>query len=297
MPKGLILVNAYYHTPEIGYQPARMQEELAKRGVPADILPTDGFPARVAGGRLRAACSGYDFCVYLDKDRYILRALELAGMPVFNGYETVTVCDDKMLTALALAKAGVPQPDTLPGPLCYRSEAALGKDTYARMARLLGEPFVVKESFSSLGAGVHLVGGEGEFAALWEQIKLRPWLAQAYVAESRGRDVRVIVVGGRALGGMLRQSGGTDFRSNVAAGGSAAAFPPDDALRTLAERAAAAVGAAFCGVDVLFGKDGYLVCEVNSNAYYGAFERATGQNVAGAYADYILHSLCGRAAQ
>lgn len=41
MPKGLILVNAYYHTPEIGYQPARMQEELAKRGVPADI-PADG---------------------------------------------------------------------------------------------------------------------------------------------------------------------------------------------------------------------------------------------------------------
>lgn len=139
-------------------------------------------------------------------------------MPVFNGYETVTVCDDKMLTALALAKAGVPQPDTLPGPLCYRSEAALGKDTYARMARLLGEPFVVKESFSSLGAGVHLIGGEEEFAALWEQIKLRPWLAQAYVAESRGRDVRVIVVGGRALGRHAAAVGGTDFRSNVAAG-------------------------------------------------------------------------------
>ena len=82
-----------------------------------------------------------------------------------------------------------------------------------------------------------------------------------------------------------------------AAGGSAAAFPLDDALRTLAERAAAAVGAAFCGVDVLFGKDGYLVCEVNSNAYYGAFERATGQNVAGAYAEHILCSLRGRAAQ
>lgn len=291
--KGLILVNAYYHTPEIGYQPARLREELAARGVPADILPTDGFPVRIGGAGVSLAFAGYDFCVYLDKDRYILRALEQSGLPVFNGYETVTCCDDKALTALALAAAGVPQPKTLPGPLCYRSEAKLGAGMFARAAELLGLPLVVKESNSSLGAGVHLVENEREFSALWEKIKLRPWLLQEYVAESRGRDVRVIVVGGRALGAMLRTSGGADFRSNVAAGGSGQPFPLDGALRSLSERAAKALKADFCGVDVLFGREGYLVCEVNSNAYYGAFERVTGLNVAGAYAEHILRAVRG----
>lgn len=292
MPKGVIFVNAYYHTPAIGYQPARLREELSRLGAEAEILPTDTFPARIEGNRAQISLDRYDFCVFLDKDRYILRAIEQTGMPVFNGYRTVSLCDDKMLGALALAEAGVPQPKTLPGPLCYRPEAALGKETYARAAAYLGEPLIVKENNSSLGAGVHLVAGEEEFAALWERIKLRSWLMQEYIAESRGRDVRVIVIGGRAIGAMQRTSAG-DFRSNVAAGGSAAAFPLGEELRAVAEGAARAVGAHFCGVDVLFGKNGYLVCEVNANAFFGAFESATGINVARAYAEHILAALRG----
>ncbi len=291
MPKALIYVNAYYHTEQIAYQPARLREELAARGVCAEIAQTDALPVRVEAGGVRADTAGYDLCVYLDKDRYILRALESTGMPVFNSYKTVTLCDDKMLGALALAEQGVPLPETVPGPLCYRGEARLGGQTYARACALLGLPFVVKESNSSLGAGVHLIESEAQFCALWERIKLRPWLMQKFIAESRGRDVRVIVVGGRALGAMLRTSQG-DFRSNVAAGGSGAAFPLDAALCAVAERAARAVGADFCGVDVLFGKEGYLVCEVNSNAFFGTFERVTGLNVAGAYAKHIVKK-CG----
>ena len=294
--RGIIFVNAYYHTSAIGYQPARIREELGRRGVPADIAETDSFPVSVGRKDIESAVKGYDFCVYLDKDRYILRALELAGMPVFNGSRTVELCDDKALTALALAEAGVPQPKTLFGPLCYRSEAALGKQTFARAAALLGTPFVVKESNSSLGAGVHLAESEEGFAALWEKIKLRSWLMQEYIAESRGRDVRVIVVGGRALGAMLRTSGGADFRSNVAAGGSGSAYPLDAELCAVAEGAARAVGADFCGADVLFGKDGYLLCECNSNAFFGTFEQATGLNAAGAYADHILAKMRGERA-
>ena len=47
----------------------------------------------------------------------------------------------------------------------------------------------------------------------------------------------------------------------------------------------------YCGIDLLFGKEGYLLCEVNSNAYFKALEGATGVNVAAAYVKHILKKL------
>ena len=48
----------------------------------------------------------------------------------------------------------------------------------------------------------------------------------------------------------------------------------------------------YCGIDFLFREDGSpVVCEVNSNAFFHAFERATGINVAQKYAEHILSRL------
>jgi len=47
----------------------------------------------------------------------------------------------------------------------------------------------------------------------------------------------------------------------------------------------------YCGVDVLPDKDGYLLCEVNSNAFFDGIESVTGINVARAYAEYIFNEI------
>ena len=57
----------------------------------------------VEDGEIKSCISGYDFCVFLDKDKYALKGIEKLGIPVFNAYEPITVCDDKMLTFLKLA--------------------------------------------------------------------------------------------------------------------------------------------------------------------------------------------------
>ena len=291
--RGVALVNAYYQTDEIMYQPRRMQEEFAALGVELEILSADAMPFCVEGGALRSSLAKYDFLVFWDKDKYLLAAAEAAGMPVFNGCYGVTVCDDKMLTFLALADHGIPMPKTLPGLLCYRPEAQLSQAALARAEAELGYPLVVKESYGSLGAGDHLVRNRGELAAVMERVRLKPHLMQQFIGESAGRDVRVVVVGEEALGGMLRTSEG-DFRSNLARGGRAEPYPVDGGTAALAVKIARILRLDYCGIDFLLGREGLLACEVNSNAFFGGFERTTGVNVAKKYAEHILRTLAAR---
>ena len=108
-----------------------------------------------------------------------------------------------------------------------------------------------------------------------------------------GSCKRVIVVGGRAVGAMRRIAQG-DFRSNAELGGRAESVSPDGEAVRIAERAAALLGLDYCGVDLLPTADGYLLCEVNSNAFFGTFERVTGINVAARYAEHIIAAMSAR---
>ena len=90
---------------------------------------------------------------------------------------------------------------------------------------------------------------------------------------------------------MLRTSDGKNFRSNIAAGGRGEKYELGSDGAHLAECAALAVGAEYAGVDLLFGDDGFIVCEVNSNAFFGGFESAVGINVAGEYARYVTDAV------
>ena len=287
--KGLILVNAYTQNEHELNQPRRIRQELAGLGVPCDLLRNDFVPAWIAGGvRADAAC-GYYFCVYIDKDRYVPRLLEGAGMRLFNRARAVEVCDDKMLTHIALADA-VPMPATLPAPLCYTAGAPLSEELIGRVEELLGYPVVVKECYGSLGKGVHLARDRAQLHEIAARLQGRPHLFQKFVAESAGQDMRVIVIGGRAVGAMRRISQG-DFRSNAELGGRGEAARLDPAVAAICERAAQALGLDYCGVDLLFSADGPLVCEVNSNAFFGTFERVTGINVARLYAQHIVNTM------
>ena len=107
-----------------------------------------------------------------------------------------------------------------------------------------------------------------------------PMLFQEMVTESRGRDVRVNVVGDRVVASILRQSQNGDFRSNLTLGGSMETYTPTPAEAKLALDAVRELGLTFAGVDVLFGAEGPLICEVNSNAHFKTTLTCTGVNMA-----------------
>ncbi|MGN1061047.1 MAG: RimK family alpha-L-glutamate ligase [Candidatus Coproplasma sp.] len=288
--KGFILQNAYFDAVEYESQARRIKEELNLLGVECDVI-RNRYGDITVDKNIITAFSGYDFCVYLDKDKYLLKALEKLGMRTFNGFDAIEVCDDKMATHLALSGNGVDMPTTIPAVLCYDAAVKVGENEAEIIEKTLGYPLVIKSSYGSRGAGVYLIKDRARLIEKMNEMKSVPHLFQKFIPESYGKDLRVIVIGGKVLGGMLRQSEG-DFRSNVALGGSAKPYPVDEKTQTICEKCARLLGLDYCGIDVLFGKDDTpYICEVNSNAFFYGFESATGINVAKAYAEYIINTI------
>ncbi|MGN0805689.1 MAG: RimK family alpha-L-glutamate ligase [Candidatus Coproplasma sp.] len=288
--KGFILKNAYFDVVEYETQAQRIKDELIALGVECDIIRNDYGCVKVDKD-VYTAFGRYDFCVYLDKDKYLLKALEKANVRTFNSYEAIEACDDKMATCLALSRNGIDFPTTIPAVLCYDGNVVIGEDKAEPIERELGYPLIVKSCYGSRGSGVYLVENRAELLKKMNDLKTTPHLFQRFIPESYGKDLRVIVIGGRVLGGMLRQSE-SDFRSNVALGGKATPCPVSERVQALCERCAELLGLDYCGIDVLFGKDDTpYICEVNSNAFFYGFERATGINVASSYAEHIVKTM------
>ena len=289
--KGVILTNAYKDIPQTRSQCARLKEELEKLHVSIDIMRNDFFAANItSGGEIASKLSGYDFCIYLDKDKYISYMLEKAGIRLFNSARAIELCDDKMTTALALSNSGIPMPKTLPGLLCYDESAPLNEQALRIVEEELGYPVIVKSSFGSMGTGVFKAENFEELKGAASALKMQPHLFQQYIAESAGRDIRVIVIGGKAVAAMERISGG-DFRSNIAIGGRGLKIDMPVQVKEMAEKAAALLNLDYCGADILFGKEGFYLCEVNSNAFFDGIEAATGVNIAKLYANHIAKTM------
>ena len=288
--KGLLAINAYDRSADYLYQPFRLKEEFAKKGVDVDVRRNDEFSAYIKDGDIVSRLTEYDFCIYFDKDKYISSMLSALGVPTFDSCEGIAVCDDKMTTYLSLAGKGIPMPNTLAGLLCYNKDEKVKEETLDRIENILGYPLVAKTSFGSLGQGIYLVKNREELRLIAEKLKTVPHLFQEFIESSYGKDLRVIVIGDEVVGGMLRSSD-IDFRSNVGSGGKGEKYVPDEEAMALSLKIAKILRLDYCGIDLLFGKDGPVVCEVNSNAYFKTFEAVVGVNVAEKYVDRVLSVL------
>lgn len=288
--KGIVLLNAYTKSAGANRQASRIAEELNALGVQTEMRLNGAFDADIFSSRVRLAQKP-DFVVYLDKDKYLSRLWEKEGVRLFNSADGVEVCDDKMLTYIALANGGVEIPDTLPAPLCYYPDARVREEYCRVVEERLGYPLVVKKSFGSWGMDVNLIQNFAELTKIAEEYKLFPHLYQQYIAAKRGEDTRVLVIGGKAVAAMRRRNDG-DFRSNIELGGRGYPAEITKSYREISERAARLLSLDYCGIDLLEGEDGRpIVCEVNSNAFFNEAEKVTGVNIAGAYAAHIAREM------
>jgi ribosomal protein S6--L-glutamate ligase len=112
-------------------------------------------------------------------------------------------------------------------------------------------------------------------------------LIQRFIAESKGRDIRALVVGDRVVAAMRRRAAADEFRSNLHRGGSSEVVELDKEFERVAVKSAQIMGLRVAGVDMLEGDDGPLVLEVNSSPGLEGIETATGLDIAGAIIDYI----------
>ena len=162
-------------------------------------------------------------------------------------------------------------------------------DVLPAIERVGGAPVVIKLLEGTQGIGVFLAPDTRVASAIIETLQSAKQnvLIQAFVEESRGRDVRALVVGDRVVGAMRRTAAGDEFRSNVHRGGTVEAVDLDEEYEATAVRAAQIMGLRVAGVDMLEGTDGPLVMEVNSSPGLEGIEEATGLDIAGEVVDFV----------
>lgn len=288
--KGIIIVNAFLRPNESVRQAERMKKEFSDLGVTVDIVNDGAVKSMIKNGKIQTELA-VDFALFLDKDKYLSYELENAGIRLFNSHAAIRACDDKGETCLLLSGSGLKIPDTVFGALSYSEKDEEDIEYAEKIAKKVGFPIVVKESFGSMGKGVYKADDVDGLVRILSKIKNRPHIFQKYLGKNAGEDIRVIVIGGRAVSAIKRKNP-SDFRSNVALGGSVEKIDLSDEFKSAAEKAATVLGLDYCGVDLLVGDDGSpFVCEVNSNAFFEGFERATDINVAALYARHIINCV------
>jgi tetrahydromethanopterin:alpha-L-glutamate ligase len=210
----------------------------------------------------------------------ILHAAREVGVLVWNDARAIERCVDKSMTSFLLARAGIPTPPTW--AVESRDDAAA---VVAREAA--GSPLVLKPLFGSQGRGLRLIRTPDD---LPDPDAVRGvYYLQRFVGVDRDgfHDFRLLVSRGRVIAAMARHS--ADWITNVKQGGRPVAVAANEEMRDVAVRAAAAVGASFAGVDVLYDGDGRVtVLEVNSMPAWSGLQKVTSFDIAAVLAGDVI---------
>ena len=163
------------------------------------------------------------------------------------------------------------------------------RDILPAIQRVGGTPVIIKLLEGTQGIGVLLAESQRTAEGIIEllQSQRQSVLIQKFVAESKGRDIRAFVVGDQVVGAMRRVAQGQEFRSNVHRGGKTEQVELDPEYAGTAVRAAQIMGLRVAGVDLLEGKDGPQIIEVNSSPGLEGIETCTQLDIAGAVIDYL----------
>lgn len=274
------------------YSTARLREAAAKRGLDVKVLDTLKFSIDVERGdphlyyrsrklspydavlpRIGASITYYGTAV--------VRQFEQMDVFCANSSLSIVNSRDKLRSMQMLSRHHIGIPQT--------TFARHKADVLPAIERVGGAPVVIKLLEGTQGVGVILAENVKVAEAIIETLQStrQNVLIQKFVAESKGRDIRAIVVGDRVVAAMRRVAQGQEFRSNVHRGGRTEVVELSEDYLQTAVRAAQIMGLRIAGVDMLEGKDGPQVMEVNSSPGLEGIETATQLDVAGAIVDYI----------
>lgn len=191
----------------------------------------------------------------------VVKMLESMNVLCVNSSESLNNTADKLLT---FQKLGADAYDFLfPKTVLMTSKT---KPTF--IASELGFPCVVKVMHGSKGKGVVLIKTEKELENILDIYAAMNFddhiLIQECIAASKGRDMRIMLSGGKFSTAYIRDNG-DNFKSNLSQGGDLQFITPPDGVIEIAEKAAAVLDIYFGSIDFLFGEnDTYYICEANS---------------------------------
>ena len=217
------------------------------------------------------------------KSMHVTALLENNGIRVVNSFNSAVVCGNKLLTSIALSKAGVPTPKTL---------VAFTEDSAIKALEKVGYPAILKPVVGSWGRLIAPLKDLESARAILETREFMFPLYQVFyiqeMIENLLRDIRCFVIGDRAVAAMYRYPSPGEWRTNVARGGRAEACEITPELERLCVKAVEAVGGGAFGVDVMETPDGLVVHEVNYTTEFKALTESAGVDVPGLILDHVI---------
>ena len=211
----------------------------------------------------------------------VVRHFEQMGVFTLNSSQSINVSRDKLRASQILSRHDLGMPPTA----FVRDKSAI----LPAIQEVGGAPVIIKLLEGTQGLGVILADTVKSAQAIIETLQStrQNVLIQKFVSESKGRDIRCIVIGGRVVAAMRRVASGDEFRSNVHRGGRVEAVELDEEYERTAIRAAQILGLRAAGVDMLEGEHGPQIMEVNSSPGLEGIEKATKVDVAAAMIEHL----------
>ena len=269
------------------YECDRLKEEAAHSGIDLEIYAPEQFDLTVTREdkqsilldgkpvdlpdfvipRLGASTTYFSLAV--------VRHLERLGVYSVNSSQSIETVRDKLFAHQILAEAGLPVPKTM------LVKFPVDVD---RVEKLIGFPVVVKTLSGSHGSGVFLSENRQSFKDLMQLIEVSNSsmniILQEYIEPSKGRDLRVLTIGGRVAACMERTAASEDeFKTNFSAGGEVKRFDVNPEIEWLATQTSQKLDLDFGGIDLLFGKDHFYICEGNSSPGFKGIESVCDINI------------------
>ena len=276
------------------YESTRLVESFANKGIEARMCHPDDFDIIVDRDIHRGIkYKGEDLELpklvlvrlgagILPFQLAVVRHFEQAGVPCINGSLPIETVKDKLRTSQILSRSGLPIPNTMMVRLPIDD---------GLVENNIGFPCVVKVVTGSYGEGVYLCERKRDYKKLMEFIdnigNKKTMIVQEYLGERVGEDLRVLVIGGKVIGAMRRTAPEGDFRANITNGGTGENFPLTEEIEYLARETVRSLNLDIAGVDLLFDKRGFRVCEANSNPGFKGFETYCGVDVADLITEYV----------
>jgi ribosomal protein S6--L-glutamate ligase len=232
--------------------------------------------------RIGASITGYGLSV--------VNQFDMMGVPILNNSVPIARARDKLRALQLLSRFGIDIPRTV---MCrYREEVPLAVEQVG------GLPCIMKLIQGTQGVGVLIASTmtevEGMLDTMWtlgQEI-----LLQELIAESRGKDVRALVIGDRVVAAMRRTAREGEFRSNLHRGGEGQALDLPREYAEAAVKAARVIGLEVAGVDMLESHGGPKIMEVNSSPGFEGLEKATGVDIASLYVEHAVEFARAQAA-
>lgn len=216
----------------------------------------------------------------------VIRHLERLGVCVINSSQSIDTVKDKLYSQQILAERGISSPKTM---------LAKNPVNINLVEKYLGFPLIVKALSGSMGKGIFLSENHDNFRDLMELIHITNpnanIILQEFITSSIGRDLRVLVIGGRAVACMERIAPAGSFKSNYSRGGEVRKFDMTPEIEQLAIETAFTFGLDIAGIDLLFDGDNFKVCEANSSPGFEGLEECCGINVAEIIYDFIREKV------